>query len=115
LPKASTQMIPVRLEPMSQVSQDCRLNHCTTAPFIARLRRPIGRMTVQEQKLEGEYRYVISRLITNSEEVAFYQGNRKESSIIHAAFNKLVSNVTHSGFSTPKDQGLVCLGECPCD
>lgn len=31
--------------------------------------RVSGRLTVQEQKLEGEFRYVNSRLITNSEEV----------------------------------------------
>lgn len=29
-----------------------------------------GRLTVQEQKLEGDFRYVNSRLITNSEEVS---------------------------------------------
>lgn len=33
--------------------------------FLTRLRRPIGKMTVIEQKYEGEYRYVNSRLITN--------------------------------------------------
>ena len=32
---------------------------------VTRLRRPVGRLTVAEQKLEGEYRYVNSRLITN--------------------------------------------------
>jgi len=41
------------------------------------LRKPQGRMTVQEQKLEGEFRYINSRLITNSEEIAFYQGNMR--------------------------------------
>ncbi|KPJ18353.1 ATP-binding cassette sub-family D member 3 [Papilio machaon] len=41
--------------------------------FLTYLRRPTARMTVQEQKLEGEFRYVNSRLITNSEEIAFYQ------------------------------------------
>lgn len=30
-----------------------------------RLRRPVGRLTMKEQKLEGEFRYVNSRLITN--------------------------------------------------
>jgi ABC-type uncharacterized transport system fused permease/ATPase subunit len=30
-------------------------------------------MTVVEQHLEGNYRYVNSRLIVNSEEIAFYQ------------------------------------------
>ncbi|XP_007468174.1 PREDICTED: ATP-binding cassette sub-family D member 3 isoform X3 [Lipotes vexillifer] len=34
--------------------------------FLTRIRRPIGKMTITEQKLEGEYRYVNSRLITNS-------------------------------------------------
>ncbi|EAW73050.1 ATP-binding cassette, sub-family D (ALD), member 3, isoform CRA_d [Homo sapiens] len=34
--------------------------------FLTRLRRPIGKMTITEQKYEGEYRYVNSRLITNS-------------------------------------------------
>lgn len=33
--------------------------------FLTRLRRPIGKMTVIEQRYEGEYRYVNSRLITN--------------------------------------------------
>ncbi|OBS67792.1 hypothetical protein A6R68_03667, partial [Neotoma lepida] len=33
--------------------------------FLTRLRRPIGKMTITEQKYEGEYRYVNSRLITN--------------------------------------------------
>uniref|UniRef100_A0A8I6ANP9 ATP binding cassette subfamily D member 3 n=1 Tax=Rattus norvegicus TaxID=10116 RepID=A0A8I6ANP9_RAT len=34
--------------------------------FLTRLRRPIGKMTIMEQKYEGEYRFVNSRLITNS-------------------------------------------------
>uniref|UniRef100_A0A8C7KI98 ATP-binding cassette, sub-family D (ALD), member 3a n=3 Tax=Oncorhynchus TaxID=8016 RepID=A0A8C7KI98_ONCKI len=33
--------------------------------FLTRLRKPIGKMTVIEQRYEGEYRYVNSRLITN--------------------------------------------------
>ncbi|XP_052776507.1 ATP-binding cassette sub-family D member 3-like isoform X1 [Mya arenaria] len=62
---------------------------------LTRLRRPIGRLTVQEQKLEGEYRYVNSRIITNSEEVAFYQGNRKEKDIILKTFQKLVNHMRY--------------------
>ncbi|XP_044770502.1 ATP-binding cassette sub-family D member 3 isoform X3 [Neomonachus schauinslandi] len=34
--------------------------------LLTRLRRPIGKMTITEQKYEGEYRFVNSRLITNS-------------------------------------------------
>ncbi|KAK0069404.1 ATP-binding cassette sub-family D member 3 [Biomphalaria pfeifferi] len=60
---------------------------------LTRLRRPVGRMTVSEQKLEGEYRYVNSRLITNSEEIAFYQGNNREKFIITSTFHKLVDHL----------------------
>ncbi|XP_046879998.1 ATP-binding cassette sub-family D member 3a isoform X1 [Hypomesus transpacificus] len=61
--------------------------------FLTRLRRPIGKMTVTEQRFEGEYRYVNSRLITNSEEIAFYNGNLREKQTIHATFNKLVDHL----------------------
>ncbi|XP_068630883.1 ATP-binding cassette sub-family D member 3 [Battus philenor] len=61
--------------------------------FLTYLRRPTARMTVQEQKLEGEFRYVNSRLITNSEEIAFYQGNRREQLTILASFYKLTRHL----------------------
>ncbi|XP_076850754.1 ATP-binding cassette sub-family D member 3a isoform X3 [Brachyhypopomus gauderio] len=61
--------------------------------FLTRMRRPIGKMTVIEQKYEGEYRYVNSRLITNSEEIAFYNGNVREKQTIHTTFKKLVDHL----------------------
>ncbi|XP_007250447.3 ATP-binding cassette sub-family D member 3a isoform X1 [Astyanax mexicanus] len=61
--------------------------------FLTRMRRPIGKMTVTEQKFEGEYRYVNSRLITNSEEIAFYNGNVREKQTIHSTFKKLVDHL----------------------
>ncbi|XP_067233441.1 ATP-binding cassette sub-family D member 3a isoform X1 [Chanodichthys erythropterus] len=61
--------------------------------FLTRLRRPIGKMTVTEQKYEGEYRYVNSRLITNSEEIAFYNGNLREKQTIYSTFKKLVDHL----------------------
>ncbi|EGV95918.1 ATP-binding cassette sub-family D member 3, partial [Cricetulus griseus] len=61
--------------------------------FLTRLRRPIGKMTITEQKYEGEYRYVNSRLITNSEEIAFYNGNKREKQTIHSVFRKLVEHL----------------------
>ncbi|XP_062847495.1 ATP-binding cassette sub-family D member 3a [Trichomycterus rosablanca] len=61
--------------------------------FLTRLRRPIGKMTIVEQKYEGEYRYVNSRLITNSEEIAFYNGNTREKLTIHSTFKKLVDHL----------------------
>ncbi|PSN54737.1 ATP-binding cassette sub-family D member 3 [Blattella germanica] len=61
--------------------------------FLTYLRRPTGRMTVTEQKLEGEFRYINSRLITNSEEVAFYQGNQREKLTLLASFEKLTDHL----------------------
>uniref|UniRef100_A0A8C8HXZ3 ATP-binding cassette, sub-family D (ALD), member 3a n=1 Tax=Oncorhynchus tshawytscha TaxID=74940 RepID=A0A8C8HXZ3_ONCTS len=61
--------------------------------FLTRLRKPIGKMTVIEQRYEGEYRYVNSRLITNSEEIAFYNGNMREKQTIHSTFKKLVDHL----------------------
>jgi ABC-type uncharacterized transport system fused permease/ATPase subunit len=67
--------------------------------LLTRLRRPTGRLTVEEQRLEGEFRYINSRLITNAEEVAFYQGNRREKLTIIASYNKLVSvSFIHFGY-----------------
>lgn len=60
---------------------------------ITYLRRPITQMTVKEQQLEGEYRHINSRLITNSEEIAFYQGNNREKLILLTSFHKLVSHL----------------------
>ncbi|KAG6461889.1 hypothetical protein O3G_MSEX012916, partial [Manduca sexta] len=61
--------------------------------LLTYLRRPTARMTVQEQKLEGEFRYVNSRLITNSEEIAFYQGNHREQLTLLASFYKLTRHL----------------------
>ncbi|MBN3292866.1 ABCD3 protein, partial [Polypterus senegalus] len=61
--------------------------------ILTRLRRPIGKMTVTEQRYEGEYRYVNSRLITNSEEIAFYNGNAREKQTIYSTFKKLVDHL----------------------
>ncbi|XP_050532034.1 ATP-binding cassette sub-family D member 3 [Daktulosphaira vitifoliae] len=61
--------------------------------LLTYLRRPTGRMTVIEQKLEGEYRYINSRLITNSEEIAFYNGNNREKLTILTAFNRLTNHL----------------------
>lgn len=60
------------------------------------LRKPISRYTVVEQQLEGEFRHVNSRLITNSEEVAFYDGNKKEELVIKSSFQRLVDHLRKS-------------------
>ncbi|XP_020286693.1 ATP-binding cassette sub-family D member 3 [Pseudomyrmex gracilis] len=61
--------------------------------FLTHLRRPIGAMTVKEQRLEGEYRHIHSRLITNSEEISFYGGNNREKLTMLTSFHKLVTHL----------------------
>lgn len=61
--------------------------------FLTHIRRPIASMTAKEQRLEGEYRHIHSRLITNSEEIAFYRGNNREKLTLLASFHKLVSKI----------------------
>ncbi|KAF2882973.1 hypothetical protein ILUMI_23201 [Ignelater luminosus] len=61
--------------------------------FLTYLRRPTGRLTATEQKLEGEFRHINARIITHSEEIAFYQGNSREKTTLLASFNKLVGHL----------------------
>ena len=61
--------------------------------LLTHLRRPVSRMTVTEQQLEGEFRYVNSRLITHAEEVAFYKGNKREKVTMLTAFRRLVNHL----------------------
>eukprot|EP01088_Endostelium_zonatum_P010665 TRINITY_DN241_c0_g2_i1.p1 TRINITY_DN241_c0_g2~~TRINITY_DN241_c0_g2_i1.p1 ORF type:complete len:688 (+),score=142.14 TRINITY_DN241_c0_g2_i1:94-2157(+) len=64
--------------------------------ILTRLRRPIGRFTVKEQRLEGEFRFVNSRLITASEEIAFYNGNEAERIVLDKTFNILIEHLRSS-------------------
>jgi ATP-binding cassette subfamily D (ALD) protein 3 len=57
--------------------------------FLTWMRRPLGKYTVKEQKLEGTFRHVASRIITNSEEIAFYRGNAREADWVERAFGGL--------------------------
>lgn len=61
--------------------------------LLTHLRKPTARLTVTEQKLEGEFRHINSRLITHSEEVAFYNGNNREKATLLASYNKLFNHM----------------------
>ena len=50
-------------------------------------------MTAKEQQLEGEFRFVNSRIITNSEEIAFYQGDQREKSTVYQYFTRLITHL----------------------
>eukprot|EP00731_Ephydatia_muelleri_P018530 Em0011g570a len=64
---------------------------------LTRLRAPVGRMTVKEQQLEGELRFVNSRLITNSEEISFYQGSDRERVTVERTFGRLWGHIPNMG------------------
>ncbi|KAJ8932435.1 hypothetical protein NQ314_014649 [Rhamnusium bicolor] len=61
--------------------------------ILTHLRKPTARLTAGEQKLEGEFRHINSRLITHSEEVAFYNGNVREKATLLASYNKLLNHL----------------------
>ena len=64
--------------------------------FIIRLiSPPFGRLTAQEQRLEGEYRALHSDLLTHSEEVAFYNGHEWERKNIDKGFEKLYAHISY--------------------
>ncbi|XP_066247854.1 ATP-binding cassette sub-family D member 3 [Euwallacea similis] len=60
---------------------------------LTHLRKPTAKLTAGEQKLEGEFRHINSRLITHSEEVAFYNGNRREKATLLASYKKLQTHL----------------------
>lgn len=64
--------------------------------FLTWLRQPTGRFTIAEQKMEGNFRFMNSRLITHSEEIAFYNGNVREKRIIDESFSRLIDLVRKS-------------------
>lgn len=61
--------------------------------ILTHIRKPTARLTATEQKLEGEFRHINSRLITHSEEVAFYNGNIREKATLMASYNKLLAHL----------------------
>ncbi|KAK2569552.1 ATP-binding cassette sub-family D member 3 [Acropora cervicornis] len=51
--------------------------------LLTRLRRPVGKMTAEEQHHEGEFRY----------EIAFYQGGKRERLTVEHTFQRLVNHI----------------------
>jgi len=54
---------------------------------------PFGKFTAIEQKLEGDFRFTHSRIITHSEEIAFYGGGERERAVVNGSFDKIVRHV----------------------
>ena len=54
---------------------------------------PFGKYTAQEQKLEGDFRFNHSRIITHAEEIAFYGGHNREKVLVNASFDAIIKHV----------------------
>ncbi|KAK1935370.1 ATP-binding cassette sub-family D member 3 [Phytophthora citrophthora] len=65
----------------------------TSGVFLTWLRQPMSRFSIAEQQAEGTFRFMNSRLITNSEEIAFYNGNIREKSILDESFHRLIDQI----------------------
>lgn len=53
---------------------------------------PFAKLTAEQQKLEGDFRYVHSRLINYAEEVSLLSGNKREKNFMNKVFDKLYSH-----------------------
>jgi ABC-type uncharacterized transport system fused permease/ATPase subunit len=54
---------------------------------------PFGELVAEQARLEGNYRYTHSRLITNAEEIAFYGGHEIEQRSLTSAYLQLVKHM----------------------
>ncbi|KYQ92710.1 ABC transporter D family protein [Tieghemostelium lacteum] len=59
---------------------------------------PFGKLTAKQSELEGNYRTVHQRLITNAEEIAFYDGSTKERQIINLSFGDIFKHSTYVSY-----------------
>ena len=50
---------------------------------------PFGAMVAKKAELEGDYRFLHSRLIANGEEIAFYKGHAVEKTSIEKSYHNL--------------------------
>lgn len=57
--------------------------------ILTQARRPLSNYIIKETQSEGQLRFVHSRLIQNSEEVAFFKGNDKEKHTLMVALDNL--------------------------
>ncbi|CAG2107768.1 unnamed protein product, partial [Medioppia subpectinata] len=63
-------------------------------PILVNARRPMAKLTVQETLLEGQLRYVHNKIISNCEEIAFYQGHNRERQTLVDALNRLRNHLS---------------------
>lgn len=69
------------------------VNYMVTATILKAATPPFGKLAAQEAKLEGDFRSAHSRLITNAEEIGFYNGEELEKSILDKTYSRLIKHI----------------------
>lgn len=64
-----------------------------TSKLLRRMSPPFGALVAKQAALEGQLRFVHSRLITNAEEIAFYRGHKIEHGVIARSYYALVKHM----------------------
>ena len=64
-----------------------------TSKVLQFMQPPFGKLAAQQAALEGDLRFVQSRLITNAEEIAFYRGHKIEKSALNVAYMTLIKHM----------------------
>eukprot|EP00842_Homolaphlyctis_polyrhiza_P000442 jgi/Hompol1/1399/HPOL_003052-RA len=77
-----------------------------TAALLRALTPQFGVMVAEEQRLEGEFRFIHSRLIENAEEVALFSGERAEHKLLDRSYSSLLSHMNRI-FSTRFWHGML--------
>jgi ATP-binding cassette subfamily D (ALD) protein 2 len=65
----------------------------STAQFLKLIQPPFGKLAATQAQLEGDLRFVHSRLITNAEEISFYRGHTIEQGVLQRAYLALVKHM----------------------
>ena len=65
----------------------------STARALQVIQPPFGRLAAEQQKFEGDLRYVHSRVITHAEEIAFYSGEKIEQQGLTSRYLQLVKHM----------------------
>ncbi|MBW0521709.1 hypothetical protein O181_061424 [Austropuccinia psidii MF-1] len=69
------------------------VNYLITGWILRQITPAFGKLSAVETKLEGDFRLTHARLITNSEEVAFYNGSKLEKDILNRTYLRLIRHV----------------------
>lgn len=69
------------------------INYMLTGWILRQVTPAFGKLAAIEAKLEGDFRSAHSRIITNAEEIAFYNGAPIEASILNRAYLRLIRHV----------------------